>query len=247
MRRAAPRRSGSRPVPQLARPRARLVALALAGLGLLAAPSAARAQADDGGPDTWYAERLSTGDAPVRVEHYWSKGPWLRSETVFAGHPILTVVRGERYVIVDRLNGEGISVQRSPRALAQDEGRERPFANELYVLRESGGEKVGEETLGGRTCTLYRLTNEEGRKEVCVSQSGPELPVFLRVWLRGSGRSMETRYLHWSRDLDIPDAFFAPPEDAQIEHLSYEEYVRRTSQEPLGPAPPFHADLLHGY
>lgn len=217
--------------------------LALAGLAAGAAPSGAQ----DAGPGTWYAERISTGDAPVRVEHFWSKGPWLRSETVFAGHPILTVVKGERYVIVDRLTGEGVSIERSPQAVAEDADRERPFANELHVLLESGGEEVGQEQLGGRACTLYRLTNEEGRREVCVSAEEPKLPIFLRVWLRGTGRSMESRYLHWSRELEIPDTFFAPPSDAELERVSYQEYVERSSQERLGPAPPFHAELLHGY
>lgn len=196
---------------------------------------------------SWYAERISTGDAPVRVEHYWSKGPWLRSETVFLGHPILTLVKGERYVIIDRLTGEGVSIQRSPKAIAEDAERERPFGNELRVLLESGGEKVGSEEIPGGSCDLYRLTDEAGRKEVCVTQNEEQIPLMLRVWLRRSGQRMQSRYLEWSREIEVPDAFFDAPANAQLERLDYQEYVRRSPNEQLGPAPPFHAELLHGY
>lgn len=230
-----------------AAPAAPVLGRALAALLLVAAllaawaPSA-RAQADA----SWYAERISTGDAPVRVEHYWSKGPWLRSETVFAGHPIVTLVKGERYMIIDRLNGEGISIQRSPRAIAQDPKRGRPFGNELAALMEEGGEKVGPERIPGGTCDLYRLTDETGRREVCVSQDELQIPVLLRVWMRRTGRSMESRYLGWSRKITIPDAFFEPPPGTRLEPIGYQDYVERAPKEQLGPAPPLHADLLHG-
>lgn len=221
---------------------ATVVAAAFAAtLATSAAPAGAQEE------ESWYAERISTGDAPVRVEHFWSKGPWLRSETVFVGHPILTIVKGPRYVIVDRLTGEGVSIERSPRARAEDADRERPFGNELHVLLESGGEKVGMREVPGGRCELYRLTDESGRKEVCVSAGERRLPLLLRVWLRSSGKSMESRYLEWSREIEIPDAFFEPPAGATLEHVTYEEYVERAPKEPLGPAPPFHAELLHGY
>lgn len=223
-----------------------VTALAAALAATLAAP-APPARAQEGRGESWYAERISTGDAPVRVEHFWSKGPWLRSETVFAGHPILTLVKGTRYVILDRLTGEGVSIERSPKAVAEDEDRDRPFGNELHVLLESGGEKVGSQEIPGGRCDLYRLTNESGRKEVCVSADERQLPLLLRVWLRGSGQSMESRYLEWSREIEIPDAFFEPPPGATLERVSYQEYVERAPTERIGPAPPFHAELLHGY
>ena len=43
-------------------------------------------------PDTWYAERIISGDTPPVVEHLWSKGSKLRAETVIGGQPILTLV-----------------------------------------------------------------------------------------------------------------------------------------------------------
>lgn len=206
------------------------------------------ARAEEGVPDTWYAERVSSGDAPVRVEHFWSKGDWLRAEGVFAGHPIVTLVKGDRYVILDRLTGEGISIGRSDRAIAEDAQRERPFGNELHVLLASGGEKVRDQELpSGGSCELFRLTDEKGRREVCVSPEGERLPILLEVWIRASGRSMQTRYVEWARGIAIPDGFFDPPPDAKLEHVSYTEYVKRSSEEQLGPAPPLHGALLHGY
>lgn len=218
----------------------RSLALAVA-LGL-----AAPALAEQGEPLVWYAERISTGDAPVRIEHFWSKGPRLRSETVFLGHPIVTIVSGERYMVIDRLNRSGVSIQRSPRAIREDVKRGRPFGNELEALLTSGGEKVRTEEMAGRPCDLYRMTDGEGRREVCVTQDELRLPLFRRVWLRESGQSAESRYLEWSRDLEIEDAFFEPDPGVTLEHITYEDYVRRAPNERIGPAPPLHADLLHG-
>ena len=60
--------------------RARCAALALL---LLAAPAVAQEK-----PETWYAERIISGDTPPIVEHLWSKGAKLRAETVIGGLPI---------------------------------------------------------------------------------------------------------------------------------------------------------------
>jgi len=195
---------------------------------------------------TWYAERITTGDAPVRVEHFWSQGPMLRSETVFSGHPIVTIVAGDRYMILDRLLRTGVSIGRSPKALALDATRGRPFGNELLVMIEGGAEKVRTEEMGGRTCDLYRLTNGEGRREICVTQDEERLPLVTRVWLRASSRRAESRYLEWSREIQVSEAFFRPEPDMVIEQISYDEYVARATKEQLGPAPPFHRELLHG-
>lgn len=217
----------------------------LAALGA-PGPAAAQEARPAGASNVWYAERISTGDAPVRVEHFWSKGKRLRAETVFLGHPIVTLVAGERYVMYDRLTRRGVSIQRSARAVQEDARRERPFGNELETLLAGGGEKVRTEDLAGRTCDLYRLTDGEGRREVCVTQDEVRLPLFRRVWLRQSGRSAESRYLEWSRELEVEDAFFEPEPDVTLEHFTYDEYTRRAPNERIGPAPPLHAELLHG-
>ena len=195
---------------------------------------------------TWYGERIISGDVPVHVEHLWSKGPKLRAEMVIRGHPILTLVNAERYVTIDRLTNTGVSVQRSPRAIRGDGNRGRPFGNEGIILQAAGGEKVSTQEVAGRRCELYRLTNTEGRQEVCVSRDGARLPLLIRVWRRNSGKEAVTRYLDWTSGLALSDDFFEPDSAMTLEHLTYDDYVRRAAEEQIGPAPPFFRDLLHG-
>lgn len=218
---------------------------AISGVVLLLAAMMAPAAGQET-PDTWYGERIVSGDIPVHVEHLWSKGPKLRAETVIGGHPIVTLVNGERYFIVDPLTKTGVAIQRSPRAIRADAARGRPFGNEATILLEIGGEKVSTQEVSGRPCDLYRLTNSEGRHEVCVSQDEARLPVLVRIWRRSSGKEALTRYLDWTRGLALSDAFFEPEPDVALESLSYDEYVARAAKEQIGPAPPFFRDLLHG-
>jgi len=198
------------------------------------------------GQGTWYAERLSSGDSPVRVEHLWSKADRLRAETVFLGHPIVTIVKGDQYVMYDRLTLSGVSIGRSPVAVKQDAGRQRLFGDELDVLIEAGGEKVRSEEISGRSCDLYRLTDGQGRREVCVTQDEIRLPLFRRVWLRNSGKTAEARYLEWSSEIDVGDAYFEPDPRVTLEFVTYEDYIARASKERIGPVPPLHRELLHG-
>jgi hypothetical protein len=195
---------------------------------------------------TWYAERITSGDTPVHVEHLWSRGPKLRAETVIGGRPIVTIVNGERYIMIDRVANTGVSIQRSPKAMAADAKRDRPFGNEWKVLEAAGGELVSTERIAGRTCDLYRLTNADGRREICVSQDEARLPLLLKVWSRASSREARTNYLDWTSHLAINDTFFEPDPSTSLEQLSYEDYVRRASDEQIGPAPPFFRELLHG-
>lgn len=196
--------------------------------------------------ETWYAERITTGEAPLRVDHFWSSGARLRAETVVAGHPILTLVSGDRYLVIDRLGGRGISIRRSPAAIAADAARMRPFGLELERMRAVGAEVVGSQRLGSRRCQLWRVTDPTGRRELCVSDDAAQLPFEMTVWSRATGRSVVVRYLDWTRDLALPDAFFEPDPRVRIESYEYEEYVRKTAEGPVGPAPPFFAELLHG-
>ena len=215
--------------------------LALApGVISLTAPAAGAAE------ETWYAQRFTTGDAPVRVDQLWSSGPRLRSETVIAGRPILQLVSGERYYIVDRLAGTGISIRRSRAAIRADGRRGRPFGNEAQAITEAGGERVGSQQLGPRECVLYRLTSRGGRREICVSPDEARLPIQMDTWSRASGQSSTVRYLDWTRGLRIPDSFFQPDPSWKLEHLDYEDYRKRSKQAPVGPAPPFYGALLHG-
>jgi len=223
------------------RPQRGALLLLLAGfLLLLAAPLAAQ------GGRTWYARRITTGDAPLRIEDFWSRGPDLHAELVFGGHPIVTIVHGERYLTLDRLQMSGVSIQRSPKAIRQDANRGRPFGHELEILLADGGEKVGTEKVSGRRCDLYRVTDAKGRREVCVSQDKARLPLLLRVFDRSSGRSVESRYVEWESGIEIPDSFFAPDPRYQLEQFSYEDYLKQAAKGPVGPSPALHADLLHG-
>jgi len=218
----------------------RFAGLALALL-LFAAPALAQEA-----PGTWYAVRVISGDTPPLVEHLWSKGSKLRAETVVGGRPILTLVSAGNYITVDLLSNAGVSIQRSPRAIGEDARRSRSFGNEASILMAAGGEKVSVEQVGGSECDLYRLTNSEGRQEVCVSRDEARLPLLLKVWRRTSGKEAVTRYLDWVPGLALSDDFFQPDPRAVLEHLTYDDYVRRAGEEQIGPAPPLFRELLHG-
>lgn len=199
--------------------------------------------------ETWYAQRISSGECvPLRIEDLWSRGAWLRAETVIGGRPIVTIVRGDRYITVDRLSGSGVSVKRHPNAQAADEPKGRPFGNELRELRRAGGELVGEEELGGGAkCALWRLTSNEGRTEVCTSQEDSPRIFFVRRWDRASNCNLQWRYVQWLRDFEMKGSFFAAPAKAKIESYSYEKYVQSLGQSAAGPAlPPLIPLLLHG-
>jgi hypothetical protein len=216
--------------------------LALLLLGFVAAAASA---------ETWHAERVTSGGgAPPRVERLWSKGAWLRAEVVIAGHPVLTFVKGDRYIVVDALAGKGTSIQRSPKAVAEDATRGRPFGTERAVLVKLGGERVKTEGEGGATCELYRLTDEAGRREVCVSTGEDGVPLFTRAWSRQTGAETETRYIAWSKDLEgkgvtIGDDFFAPDPRIPLESFTYEGFMAKAQQgEAPAVAPILYPELL---
>jgi hypothetical protein len=197
------------------------------------------------GPPTWYAQALTRGDAGLNVTHMWSKGASLRSETVVAGHKIVTIVRGDHYYAYDGLGGEGISIRRDPAVVAQDRANERPFAQEYEILTRQGAELVREETILGRRAGIYRLTDDLGRRELWVTQDAPRIPLRVEIFDRGSGTKRVTDYVNWQSDLEIPDAFFAPDARAALTEMDYTEYLRRSAKEgTVGPVPVFYTHLL---
>jgi hypothetical protein len=215
-------------------------ALALA----LLPPGAARAQ--EAVQETWFVQRVTTGDAPLRVENLWSKGRKLRAETVIAGRPILTLVNGPLYSVIDPLAGVGLAVERSPRALAEDAAGARPFGDDGERLLAAGAEQVATESAGGRPCDLYRLTDGKGRREICLTRDPARLPLRGQEFDRATSRRVETRYLDWARDFPASDAFFEPDPRIRLERLGYEEYLARAAKEAVGPAPVLYRALLHG-
>jgi hypothetical protein len=219
-----------------------LPALASGEAAAPAAPSpAAQAQAQAA---TWYTERLMSGGKAPAIEHLWSKGPWLRSELVVGGQPIVQLVKGNRYVIVNRLQHEGIAIQRSPLAIANDAAGKRPFADDRDRIIAAGGERVGTQELAGIECEVYRVTDGDGRRETCVTPGG--LPVRTDMWHRASGSSSSASYLSWASQMPLPDDFFEPEAGTVIREYSYDQYLEAVQQGPVGPAPPLHSFLLHG-
>jgi hypothetical protein len=219
--------------------RTRIAALALAWL--LVAPLAGGAPEDG-----WWTQRLTFGEGPALVENLWCKGRRMRAESVFDGNPILTLIDEHRYVIIDRLRGTGISIGRSPTAIQQDAKRRRPFAEEAERLMAQGAEKVGTEVRAGQDVDHYRITTSGGdRSEVWLTQDELRLPMEELFRDRQTGAKSQRVYLRWVQ-AGFPDAFFEPEPGVKLEELSYQEYLKRTQQGPVGPAPPFYAELLHG-
>ncbi len=63
---------------------------------------------------------------------------------------------------------------------------------------------------------------------------------------RRTGRSKTVDYVNWLSGIALPDGFFQPASDVQLEILEYEEYRERARKERIGPAPPLFGYLLHG-
>jgi hypothetical protein len=199
-----------------------------------------------GEEDTWYVQRVTSGDAPLRVESFWSKGSRFRAHSVVAGRPILTLVNGEFYTVIDELAATGVAIRRSPAAIAADAKRGRPFGREGDRLLAEGAEKVGRETIMGRDCDVYRLTGSGGRREACLLQDPSRVPVRAEEFDRVRGATVQVRFLDWSRGFPVADAFFEPDPRVAIERVEYADYLARAPKGPVGPAPVLYRDLLHG-
>jgi outer membrane lipoprotein-sorting protein len=200
------------------------------------------------GPATWHAQRITHGDTGVAVENYWSKGRKLRAEIVVQGVLVHTIVAGEFYTIVDVTNQKGVQIRRSPAALALDAKSpgERPFGREGAELVSKGAEVVRSDSLAGRPCRVYRLTDAVGKREVWVSDDKRKLPLRIEFWARDSGVHTTTDYIDWISEIALDDAFFQPDPRVPLETVEYDDYVKRSGSEPVGPAPVLFAPLLHG-
>ncbi|HET6304145.1 MAG TPA: hypothetical protein VFG80_05130 [Myxococcota bacterium] len=199
-----------------------------------------------GEEDTWYVQKVTSGDSPLRVENFWSKGSRLRAHSVVAGRPILTLVNGEFYTVIDELAATGVAIRRSPAATQADAKRGRPFGREGDRLLADGAEKVGRETIMGRDCDVYRLTGPGGRREACLLQDPSRVPVRAEEFDRARSATVQVRFLDWSRGFPVADAFFEPDPRIAIERVEYADYLARAPKGPVGPAPVLYRDLLHG-
>jgi len=230
-----------------------------AALGLVAAlsaaapaplPAAAKEQAagaakQAAGVPTWFAMALAHSEIGINVAYFWSKGAVLRAETVIVGRKIVTIVKGDTYYAYDATGREGVAIGRSKAAIAKDAADRRPFGREIDVVLAQGGEKIGEEQVGGRVVERFRVTDDAGRREVWVTQDELRLPVRVEIFARGTGKTISTDFLSWTTALPIDDAFFEPDPGVRFRRLSFDEYAARQFT-PVGPVPILYMDLLTG-
>lgn len=242
------------PSPVISRgdgPARRICAFVLALMLACSASSAPAAVAEEppkgpSVPKTWHATVFFSSGENYRIIHYWSSGSMMRAETLIGGHPITTIIRGDRYIAFDRLTGKALDVERSPAAVAQDRGRVRPFAIELDELRRAGGEKIEETTMSGVPVEVWRLTDDTGRRTVWVSKKEPFVPIRAETFVRGSSQTLIFDYSNWGFDLEIPASFFTLPSDVAVERFGYAAFEKKAATESRGPAPILYPDLLHG-
>lgn len=218
-----------------------LVALVLGGAG---APRAAGDEKGKG-PDTWFAETVQHGDAGLRIMNIWSKGRKLRAETIVGGTVLLTLVNGDTYYNLIPSAGTGVAIQRSPKAIADDQKGGRPFGRDVERLLARGAEKAGSERLMGREVTVYRLNTGGTREEVWATEDGEKLPIKVVFTDREKGQSAETM-LNWSRGLTLADAFFEPDPRLAVEKMTYDEFLARVKDGKVASFPPLFVELLGG-
>jgi len=243
-------------------PRLRLLGCAvLLGAVVVSVSAAAAQQPQTGGqkqPDqaavkvesepTWYASSLSRNDTgSYLVVHFWSKGARFRAETVIAGHRVTTIVNGKTYFVLDPVLSTGVAIRRSVLAIAQDATRGRPFGKELEQILRDGGEKVRKERVNGRECEVYQVTDERGRRQVCVVLRVPRVPLRVENFNRRSGATTYVDYTDWLAGPLISDSFFEPDAQIDMERVGYQEYRARVARgQTTGPAPVLYGELLNG-
>jgi hypothetical protein len=211
-------------------------------LSWLALPAAAIAD------DSWYAARITGGDTPLRVEHFWSKGRKVRMQTVIRAQPFVTIVNGEYYTVVDPVRNRAVAIRRSPSALKLDrEGAgKRPFAREADRLIEAGAEQVGSEKIAGRASRHFRVSNRLASSEAWVTEDEYHLPMRVIRYDRANGTTRREDFVDWARDLDLPDSYFEPGSEVAVERLEYGEYAKRAEDPSAELVPILMKELLHG-
>lgn len=222
-----------------------LLPTAAAKVGEEARSKASSARRDSGAA-TWYALALGQLRGRLAVAHYWSYGEKFRAVTLINGKPLLTIVNGRYYYTIDVAERVGVRIARNPLAIASDGRYSRPFAEEWEQLVAAGGERVGEETIAGRVAEVWRLTNTSGRRTVWVSREKPMVPVRVETYDRDTTRLDSVDYVNWQFGLPIPEKFFDPPADIELQTFEYDAYITAARSGPVGPAPPLYRNLLHG-
>ncbi len=193
----------------------------------------------------WYAQAVSQGPTGVSSTYFWSRGSSLRALTIVQGRPILTMVHRDWYYVVDELSGKGLAIQRGNQALREDAEGMRPFAQEATLIVDQGAEKVRTETIQGQRVDVWRLSNDQARREVWTAVDRPDIPIKVAIYDRGTTEQRTIQYVDWSWTLRIPERFFRPDARIVLERLSYKEYLRETTNATAS-LPVLYASLLHG-
>ncbi len=198
--------------------------------------------------DSWYAARITGGDTPFRVEHFWAEGGKVRMDTVIRAQPFTTIVSGEYYTVIDPVKKTALSIRVTPSALKlmRETRGQRPFAREADRMVAAGAEQVGSEKIGNRPTKHYRVSNSLASSEAWVTDDDFRLPMRLIRYDRTSGSTRREDFVDWARDLALPDAFFAVPAGTEVERLEYEEYAERARDGTSQIVPILVPELLHG-
>jgi hypothetical protein len=221
------------------------VALLVVSCAAALAPTPAAAAETADGP-TWYAMALSRGEGGLNVTYFWSRGPWLRAETVIGGHKIVTIVRDGWYYTYDSVAMQGLAIERDASAVARDAPDRRPFGDEYTTLISQGAELIEEQELMGRRTGKLRITDEFGRRQLQVTLDDDRLPLRLEVYDRRSTSNHTTDYVDWKQGVSIADGFFEPDSGVALERMTFDAYMARTLAEgPIGPVPVLYTNLLH--
>jgi len=199
------------------------VAVVLAAM-LAAAPVHAEGEKDSA-PETWYARMLARNESQLTVTYFWSRGAKMRAETVVAGQLIVTIVNGDTYYTYSPSGGGGLAVERAPEAIAADATSGRPFGQEVELLLDQGAEKVGEETFRGRMCDVYRVTDNDGKRQIWATQGEPRVTSRIEIFRRAAGTTQYLDYDQWLRGIPIADGFFEPHAGLDLKRYSLSEYL----------------------
>ena len=199
------------------------VAVVLAAM-LAAAPVHAEGEKDSA-PETWYARMLARNESQLTVTYFWSRGAKMRAETVVAGQLIVTIVNGDTYYTYSPSGGGGLAVERAPEAIAADATSGRPFGQEVELLLDQGAEKVGEETFRGRMCDVYRVTDNDGKRQIWATQGEPRVTSRIEIFRRAAGTTQYLDYDQWLRGVPIAEGFFEPHAGLDLKRYSLSEYL----------------------
>ncbi|MFK7895025.1 MAG: hypothetical protein AB8G23_04265 [Myxococcota bacterium] len=218
------------------------------GVVLTLLPAAGQAADSEKGDATkrFYASTFVSGRSGYRVIHYWSDGATMRAETLIGGHPVTTIVKGDQYLVFDRLTKQGLAITRAQEAVSAEKKGARPFGKEWVEIQAAGGERVEETNLSGIEVEVWQLTNDGGSQKVWVSKDAPRIPLRVEVYDRRSSDTVKTDYSNWKLNLDIPGAFFDAEQGVKFERFTYEDFVNKARTERVGTVPVLYPDLLHG-